>query len=39
MTVTVRVQERVDYIFAGAIPGLPDHEDIEATGRASAEED
>jgi Flp pilus assembly protein TadG len=39
VTVTVKVQERVDYIFARAIPGLPDHEDITATGRASAEED
>jgi hypothetical protein len=39
VTVTVEVRERVDHIFARAIPGLPDHELISATGRASAEED
>jgi Flp pilus assembly protein TadG len=39
VTVTVEVRERVDYIFARAIPGIRGFEDITATGRASAEED
>jgi hypothetical protein len=38
-TIRVTLRERVDYIFAKAIPGAPDSIEISATGSAVAEED
>lgn len=38
-TVTVRATARVDYVFANALPGGPDHADVSATSTASPRQD